>query len=154
MFWRTYGKEGTGCALAFPMTCFEGQSNLFRVRYGKGAVETCLDTLSELLEEYGKIPGAPDFTSMSRIEELPTPLVNVLSPLVYLYKSQAYEYEQEVRIVIPFFRLGERVIPSGVLGNRHAGCVETLRGAPEPAGAAAVCVRIKYLLGADGRGWG
>ena len=39
---------------------------------------------------------------MSRISELPTPLVSVLSPLVYLYKSEAYEYEKEARIVIPF----------------------------------------------------
>ena len=39
---------------------------------------------------------------MSRISELPKPLVTVLSPLVYLYKSNDYAYEKEVRIVIPF----------------------------------------------------
>ena len=39
---------------------------------------------------------------MSRIAQLPKPLVSVLSPLVYLYKSEDYEYEREVRIVIPF----------------------------------------------------
>ena len=102
VFWKTYGKEGTGCALAFPITCFEGQANLFRIRYGEDEVATCLDTLSELLEEYGKIPGAPDFSGMSLISELPKPLVTVLSPLVYLYKSNDYAYEKEVRIVIPF----------------------------------------------------
>ena len=102
MFWRTYGKDGTGCALVFPMTCFEGQSNLFRVRYGESAVATCLDTLTELLEKYGEVPGAPAFSNISKLEELPKPFVNVLSPLVYLYKSQAYEYEKEARIVIPF----------------------------------------------------
>ena len=102
VFWRTYGKEGTGCALAFPMTCFEGQGNLFRIRYGEGEVATCLDTLSKLLKEYGKIPGAPNFSSMSLISELPKPLVSVLSPLVCLYKSEAYGCEKEVRIVIPF----------------------------------------------------
>ena len=102
MFWRTYGKEGTGCALAFPIACFEGQENLFRVRYGKDAAAACLKKLSELLEAYGEIPGAPDFQSMSRISELPKPFVNVLSPLVYLYKSEAYKYETEARIVIPF----------------------------------------------------
>ena len=101
VFWRTYGRDGTGCALAFPMACFKGQRNLFRVRYGEAAAAECLDTLSELLEAYGKIPGA-EFRPMSRMSELPTPLVNVLSPLVYLYKSEAYEYEQEARIVIPF----------------------------------------------------
>ena len=101
MFWRTYGREGTGCALAFPTVSFEGQGNLFLVRYGKDAVARCLGVLSELLKEYSEVPGAPDFPSMS-VSELPKPLVNVLSPLVYLYKSEAYEYEKEVRIVIPF----------------------------------------------------
>ena len=102
MFWRTYGREGTGCALAFPVVCFEGQDNFFLVRYGKSAVAACLDTLSALLEAYGQIPGAPDFPGMRRISELPKPLVTVLSPLVYLYKSKDYAYEKEVRIVIPF----------------------------------------------------
>ena len=102
MFWRTYGREGTGCALAFPMVSFEDQDNVFRVRYGKAAVARCLRTLSELLGAYSAIPGAPNFPSMSQVSELPKPLVNVLSPLVYLYKSQDYEYEKEVRIVIPF----------------------------------------------------
>ena len=102
VFWRTYGREGTGCTLVFPMACFEGQDSLFWVRYGKDAAAACLDTLSELLEAYGEIPGAPNFRSMSRIVELPKSLVNVLSPLVYLYKSEAYEYENEVRIVVPF----------------------------------------------------
>ena len=32
VFWRTYGKEGAGCALAFPIACFKEQGNLFRVR--------------------------------------------------------------------------------------------------------------------------
>ena len=102
MFWRTYGREGTGCALAFPIVCLAGRDDLFQVKYGKAGVAACLDTLSELLAEYGAIPGAPDFSKMTRISELPTPLVSVLSPLVYLYKSEDYEYEREVRIVIPF----------------------------------------------------
>ena len=42
VFWRTYGKDGTGCALAFPMTCFDEQDNLFRIRYGEGEVATCV----------------------------------------------------------------------------------------------------------------
>ena len=86
------------------------------------------------MEEYGKIPGAPDFTSMSRIEELPTPLVNVLSPLVYLYKSQAYEYEQEVRIVIPFSDLENGLYLQGSsvtdmpVAWRHFAELQSLRG--------------------------
>ena len=102
VFWRTYGREGTGCALAFPRASFEGQANLFRVRYGGAPAASCLDTLFGLLDEYSQIPGAPKFTRMSRISELPQPLLSVLSPLVYLYKSEAYEYEKEARIVVPY----------------------------------------------------
>ena len=133
VFWRTYGMEGTGCALAFPIACFEGQSNLFQVRYGKSAASACLGTLSDLLEAYNKIPGAPDFPGMSRISELPEPLVNVLSPLVYLYKSEDYDYEKEVRIVIPFSDLenGLYLQDSSVAGRptawRHFAEVPSLR---------------------------
>ena len=102
MFWRTYGREGTGCALAFPIACLAEQDHLFQVRYGKAAAAACLDTLSELLAAYDAIPGEPSFQNMSQISDLPAPLVNVLSPLVYLYKSEDYEYEKEARIVVPF----------------------------------------------------
>ena len=151
VFWRTYGKEGTGCALAFPITCFEGQDNLFLVRYGKSAVAACLDTLSALLKAYGQIPGAPDFPSMRRISELPKPLVTVLSPLVYLYKSNDYAYEKEVRIVIPFSGLENGLYLHGSsVAGRPAGWRHLRRGA-EPAGTGAVCVGIAYFPGADGR---
>lgn len=103
MFWRTYGKEGTGCALVFPMMCFDGHTvPLFQVRYGGREVDACLDMLFELLEEYVTILGAPDLKKLRKFEELPSPLVDALSPLVYLYKSCDYKYEQEVRIVVPF----------------------------------------------------
>ena len=137
MFWRTYGKEGTGCALVFPMTCFDGQAvPLFRVRYGGREVDTCLDMLFELLEEYVQIPGAPNLKKMSKFQELPAPLVKALSPLVYLYKSPAYEYEQEVRIVIPFPDLEDGLYLQGSsvtdipLAWRHFAELSTLR-APE-----------------------
>lgn len=102
VFWRTYGREGTGCAVALPRMCFEAQANLYRVKYGELAVAECLHTLFTFLEAYSGIPGAPNFPKMSRVSELPTSLVKVLSPLVYLYKSEAYAYEKEVRFVVPY----------------------------------------------------
>ena len=129
------------------MVCFEGQDNLFLVRYGKGAAVACLDTLSALLEAYGQIPGAPDFPGMRRISELPKPLVTVLSPLVYLYKSKDYAYEKEVRIVIPFSRLGERVVSSRLIGSWETGWVEALRRGAEPAGTGVVVSESRIFLG-------
>ena len=117
----------------FPMTCFEGQDRLFRVKYGEREVATCFKTLFELLEAYGEIRGALDLSSISRIAELPEVLVNVLSPLVYLYKPKDYAYEKEVRIVIPFSDLenGLYLQGSSVAGRpaawRHFAEVPDLR---------------------------
>ncbi len=92
--------------------------------------------LFELLEEYVQIPGAPNLKNMSKFQELPAPLVKALSPLVYLYKSPAYEYEQEVRIVIPFPDLEDGLYLQGSsvtdtpLAWRHFAELSTLR-APE-----------------------
>lgn len=102
VFWRTYGKEGRGCALALPVSCFGGESNLFRVRYGEPAVTESLEKLSELLEQYASIEGSVRIRDIANTRDLPRPLQKVLSPLVYLCKSEAYRYEKEARMVIPF----------------------------------------------------
>ena len=103
VFWRTYGRDGTGCALVFPVELFGGLDNLFRVRYGEEAAMACLTKVSEFLDTYSsEVRGAPDFAGMSTVEELPPPLASALSPLVYLYKSKHYEYEREARVVVPF----------------------------------------------------
>ena len=102
VFWRTYGKEGRGCALAFPVSCFWEETSLYRVRYGESAVAECLDSLGELLDEYGKVEGSPSIQGTRRTSDLPKPIQNVLSPLVYLCKADAYEYEKEARMVVPF----------------------------------------------------
>ena len=112
-FWRTYGRDGSGCALVMPAACFSGQQNLFRVRYGKKAVGKCVEKLWRLLEAYGEVKGAPDFERISDVSELPTPIVNVLSPLVYLYKSKAYKFEREARIVVPFSDLDKGLYLQG-----------------------------------------
>ena len=102
VFWRTYGREGSGCALAFPTICFEGHHNLYRVKYGEEEAAACVDNLTGLLEKYGEIPGAPDFSKMRHMRDIPIAIMNVLSPLAYVHKSKDYDYEKEIRIVIPF----------------------------------------------------
>ena len=102
VFWRTYGKEGRGCALAFPVSCLRAEANLFRVRYGEMAVSECLDKLGMLLDEYGNIEGAARIRDIEGSKDLPRPIQKVLSPLVYLCKPEAYRYEKEARMVIPF----------------------------------------------------
>ena len=113
VFWRTYGKEGRGCALAFPVSCFLGEPNIFRVRYGEAPVTESLDKLVELLDEYDRIQGSTRIRDIERTEELPKSFQKVLSPLVYLCKSRAYSYEKEARIVYPFSDLKGKLYLQG-----------------------------------------
>lgn len=109
--WRTYGREGAGCALVFPVERFLGLDNLFRVRYGECAAEECLAKVREALDAYSReVPEAPDFARMTQIHQLPSPIASALSPLVYLYKSDHYEYEREARVVVPFSDLENGVL--------------------------------------------
>ena len=98
VFWRTYGNNGTGCALAFPTYCFHQNKNLYRVRYGPSEVGSCLDELLNMFDMYSTVPDALDIPTVASSKGLS----DVLSPLVYLHKSEAYSYEHEARIVVPF----------------------------------------------------
>ena len=104
VFWRTYGHDGAGCALAFPKsTTLGGLDKLYGVRYGEEDASSCLASVKDALDAYSVVRGAPDFAS----GHVPGPIANVLSPLVYLYKSHHYEYEREARVVVPFSDLRE-----------------------------------------------
>ena len=98
IFWRTYGQDGTGCAIAFPLYCFQGFENLHRVLYGAEPIESCLNKLHELLQQYSQIAGSAHIESLKSSRDIE----NMLAPLVYLHKSKAYSYEKEARIIVPF----------------------------------------------------
>ena len=101
IFWRTYGRDGTGCALVFPAERLEGLDKLYTVRYGIREARACLDCIETALDAFVslRIPGTPNFAGSV---ELRPSMANVLSPLVYLYKSDDYDYEREARVVVPF----------------------------------------------------
>ena len=102
VFWRTYGRNGAGCALLFPRHCFEDVQHLYSVQYGESDVRHCLQTLHEMFEHYATITGAVDLKEIGSAEQLDPNLQNALSPLVYLYKAKAYDFEKESRIIVPF----------------------------------------------------
>ena len=109
VFWRTYGRNGTGCAVVFPAYSFRELDNLFFVRYGEDKVASCLSNLHKMLDVYSGVVGAssPRSTSSSRdiharFSKALSPLARALSPLVYLHKSNDYDYEKEARIIVPF----------------------------------------------------
>ena len=102
VFWRTYGGNGTGCALLFPEDRFDNAEHLYSIQYGDKKVADCLDTLRRLFEHYSTIRGAVDLESITSTEQLTPEIISALSPLVYLYKSDAYDFEKETRLILPF----------------------------------------------------
>ena len=122
VFWRTYGRDGTGCALVFPAERLAGLDKLYTVRYGVKDAKDCLGRIEAALDAYDKlgIPGGPDFAGSGSSARLPSSIENVLSPLVHLYKSEHYEYEKEARIVVPFSDLEKgALLQKGAGGWRH-----------------------------------
>jgi len=95
-FWRTYGKDGEGCSLSLPASRL--RKNLRKVRYGDNSVADFERNL-EFLFDNAEIN--------SIMEERPETKMDVLKivrdhmeEIRYLYKSGAYEYENECRFVL------------------------------------------------------
>ena len=102
VFWATYGKEGMGCSLKLPVT----SSQLRRVLYGTDKVrrtdqllKSMLSILDDCLEPLISIPDSSQQTDVQAI--LLDTVAGYLEKLRYLYKSEAYNYENECRYVIP-----------------------------------------------------
>ena len=98
-FWRAYGKEGMGCSLKLVVP----RDRLRKVLYGREAVrqtrrllvpvlESILDCLTPLL----RLSLAVDLR-----QHLTRTVAGHIDKIRYLYKSEAYDYERECRLVIP-----------------------------------------------------
>ena len=99
VFWRTYGREGAGCSL----TLVVPRSQLRRVRYGRDAVRktgqilsSALDSIHECLSPLLGLSLPVDIE-----QHLKRTVAGHIDRIRYLYKSEAYDYEREFRIVIP-----------------------------------------------------
>ena len=94
-FWRTYGREGAGCSLTVQLPGRE----LLAVKYGKtetrnsiGRLQSAIGNLLETAETVAREVGA----SAQPFEQM---LYLVMEKVRYLYKSAAYAYERECRLV-------------------------------------------------------
>ena len=92
VFWRTYGREGEGCSLRLPVP----GAKLRKVRYGPDPVREAGELLLpvlDILHPFVTI-GGPS-TKQAVLEAL----WGSLGRIQFLYKSRAYSYERECRIV-------------------------------------------------------
>ena len=94
VFWRTYGNEGKGCAITFSIE----SKYLRKVLYGNdiddtfNLLEPVLNAMSPLFGEHF----ATDQIIQAKVRNV---IATSLKAVLYLYKSSAYEYENEARIV-------------------------------------------------------
>lgn len=92
VFWRTYGREGEGCSLTVSVP----KSRLRRVSYdaeeAKGAAE-------ELLPALHTVKQLASVNSEVR-ETLARAFWESLKGIQFLYKSEAYDYENEFRFIV------------------------------------------------------
>ena len=95
-YWRSYGDEGKGCSIRFPVRDIPFR----RVLYGQEKVTRALDTL-----DLTSIWNALQPLTTDRNERVSSTATDILSErirrnitrILYLYKDDAYKYEQECK---------------------------------------------------------
>lgn len=97
-FWRTYGREGTGCSLKLNVP----SRHLRTVVYDPTAIPGIRERLIPVLDALKPLVTIrrQSIKSHSR-KVLAEAFWRSLAKVRYLYKSQAYDYEGECRFVIP-----------------------------------------------------
>ena len=90
-FWRSYGREGTGCSL----TVIVPEKVLQAVKYGSTETNRLCDTVDHFKRAADAIANELGVSS----ESLNGMITLAMEKVRYLYKSEAYDYEQECRAV-------------------------------------------------------
>ena len=107
LFWRIYGREGTGCSLQLPLATLAGE--LREVTYGEVATAKSIESIDRKLEAVSDISNrvvaiahnegllqenAPDIG-----KAVCDQLADELKLVRYLYKDLTYHFERECRLV-------------------------------------------------------
>ena len=101
-FWKMYGRSGMECALAVELPA----RILFRVKYGpakaREAVKKVIEPIEHALDPILGIAckDAEEQDEQSYLKRMLADIfAKVGATMVYLHKSEAYEYEREVRVI-------------------------------------------------------
>ena len=121
IFWRTYGRDGRGCAIVFPRSFFSSATPLFPVRYGCKKVDCTLDFLTQLFDSLAPIEDHNARSILDIGATIPPYISSSLSPLTYLHKSDDYASENEFRVVIPSSDLPAAMPVFHRISNQDAG---------------------------------
>lgn len=108
VFWRTYGNNGQGCAIVFPVSFFTADTPAMQVQYGRQSVQLTLDNLSNVFNSLTSVKSLRNSTTLTRTDSLPKYISLCLSPIPFLHKANDYKYESEVRVVAPYSDLAPK----------------------------------------------
>lgn len=106
VFWRGYGKGGEGCSLVIPVgrEREEGYlplSSLREVLYGEQKTKPSAEKILPILDELRPLIDADDLPTRKHARERLAEVVwRALDQIRYLYKDEAYKYENECRFVL------------------------------------------------------
>lgn len=117
VYWRTYGKDGRGCAIVIPVSYLESEVSLFQIKYGVHKVYSALNHLFNALKELEVFEKSFPPKLENKRNEIQILLAKLLSNVPYLHKSIDYKFEKEIRVVLPFFNLESNRLYSHKVGN-------------------------------------
>ena len=105
VFWRTYGREGKGCALVFPKSFIDDHTPVLSVQYGEESINSSLEHLSTIFDGLSSATSIQKHGLIYSTGEVPKYVSSALSPIPYLHKSKDFRFENEVRVVVPYVDL-------------------------------------------------
>ncbi len=107
VFWRTYGKGGKGCSLLAPIENLFNTSypKLYRVRYGDECANEAIEKMHQKIQDIKReLQALKDSLTTEQCKyldkEIDAIIWRTLDKIRFLYKSKAYEYENECRFVL------------------------------------------------------
>lgn len=97
VFWRSYGHDGRGCSLTLTID----PTILRKIEYGRDIAEVTWKHLSEgISSAYQAVKHLDNQVANKELDNwLGNKLMVAVQAIAYLYKSDAYQYENECRIV-------------------------------------------------------
>ena len=96
VFWRTYGREGKGCSLKISVPT----SELRQVFYGKEKTSRAAHEILRVLRLLDPLVRIKSMIKSDIRRLLADCIWEALGSIQYLYKSEAYHYERECRVVL------------------------------------------------------
>ena len=105
VFWREYGRDGEGCSLCVPVgrgqTSGIPSTSLWHVRYGDQRAKASASQINQVLRELQPLFSIGDRETIQHTQRILASVVwTFLDGVRYLYKSDAYDYEKELRFVL------------------------------------------------------